>query len=102
MKVKLQKKDVISARKSILNGKFYGHDNFSKEFYEHFWDDLKVHFINSLKQPKIYGGLPISHRQAIVKLLVKKTGAKYLLKTDDQFCYLILTQKYYLNHSRKN
>ena len=69
MKVKLQKKDVISARKSILNGKFYGHDN-----YEHFWDDLKVHFINSLKQPKIDGGLPISHRQAIVKLLVKKTS----------------------------
>ena len=38
-------------------GKPPGHDGLDKEFYEHFWDDLKFYFINSLKQPKVDGHL---------------------------------------------
>ena len=45
------------------SGKPPRHDGLAKGFYEHFWDDLKVYFINSLKQSKIDGRLPISQRQ---------------------------------------
>ena len=56
----------------MLSGKFPEHDGSTKEFYEHFWDDLKFYFINSLKQSKIDGRLPISQREAITKLIAKK------------------------------
>ena len=41
----------------MANGKSPRHDGLTKEFYEHFWDDLKFCFINSLKQSKIDGNL---------------------------------------------
>ena len=73
------------------NNKFPEHDYLSKEFYAHFWGNFKIFFINSLKQSKIDGHLPISQRQAIIKLLLKK-------KIGDKLSYLMLTQKYFLNH----
>ena len=57
-------------------GKSPGHDGLTKEFYEHFWDDLKFYFINSLKQSKSNGRLSISQRQAIIKLIAKKDRDK--------------------------
>ena len=86
----------------MLIGKSPGHDDFTKEFYELFWDDLKFYFINSLKQSKIDGHLSISQRQPIVKLIVKKDGIKDLSKTGKQFRYVMLTQKYFLNRLQKN
>ena len=83
-------------------GKSPGHDGLTKEFYEHFWDDLKFYFINSLKQSKIDGNLSISQRQAIIKLIAKKDRDKRFVKTGDQSRSLILTQKYFLNHLQKN
>ena len=53
-----------------------GHDGLTKEFYEHFSDDLKFYFINSLKQSKIDGNLSISERQAVIKLIAKKDRDK--------------------------
>ena len=61
-------------------GKSPGHDGLTKEFYEHFWDDLKFYFINSLKQSKIDGHLSISQRQAIIKLIAKKDRDKRFVK----------------------
>ena len=78
--MKLQKKDLITALKSILNGKSCGHDGLTKEFYEHFWNDLKFYFINSLKQSKIDGNLSVSQRQAVIKLIVKKDRDKRFVK----------------------
>ena len=49
-----------------------GHDGLTIKFYEHFWDDLKFYFINSLKQSKIDGHLSISQMQAIIKPIAKK------------------------------
>ena len=57
-----------------------GYDGLTKAFYEHFWDNLKFYFINSLKQFEIVGHLSISHRQAIVKLIVKKDRDKRFVK----------------------
>ena len=101
VKVKLQKK-TLAALKSMPNGKSPGHDGITKEFYEHFWDNLKVHVINFLKESEIDGCLPISQRQAIINLVVKKKETKNLLKTGDQSRYLILTQKRYLTQLQKN
>ena len=73
-------KDLITALKSMPYGKSPGHDGLTKEFYEHFWDDLKFYFINSLKQSKIEGNLSISQRQAVIKLIVKKDRDKRFVK----------------------
>ena len=62
------------------NGKSPEHDGLTKEFYEHFWDDLKFYFINSLRQFKIDGNLSISQRQAIIKLIAKKDRDKRFFK----------------------
>ena len=63
----------------------------------------KIYFMISLKQPKIDSRVPFSQRQAIIKLIAKKDGKKKeFSKTGDQFCYLMLTQKYFLNHFQKN
>ena len=83
-------------------GKSPGHDGLTKDFYEHFWDDLRVYFINSLKQSKIEGNLSISQRQAVIKLIVKKDRDKRFVKTGDQSLYLMLTKKFFLNHLQKN
>ena len=61
-------------------GKSPGHDGLTKEFYVHFWEDLKFYFINSLKQSKIDGHLSISQKQAIIKLIVKKDRYKRFVK----------------------
>ena len=50
---KITEKDLVTALKSMPNGKSPGYDGLTKEFYEHFWNDLKFYFINSLKQSKI-------------------------------------------------
>ena len=62
------------------NGKPPGHNGLTKEFYEHFWADLKFYFINSLKQSKIEGSLSISQRQAVIKLIAKKDRDKRFVK----------------------
>ena len=68
----ITEKDLVNALKSMPYSKSPGHDGLTKEFYEHFWDDLKFYFINSLKQSKIEGNLSISQRQAVIKPIVKK------------------------------
>ena len=78
-------------------GKSPGHDGLTKEFYEHFWEDLKFYFINFLKQSKVGGHLSISQRQSIIKPIAKKHR-----NTGNQFRYLMLTKQYFLNHLQKN
>ena len=43
-------------------------------------DDLKLYFINTLKQSKIDGNLPISQGQAVIKLIAKKDRDKRFAK----------------------
>ena len=72
----ITEKELITALKSIPNDKSPAHDGLTKKVYEHFWDDLKFFFINSLKQSKIDGNLSISRRQAVIKLITKKDWDK--------------------------
>ena len=65
----------------MLKGKSPGHDRLTKEFYEHFWGDLKFYFIISLKQFKTDSHLPVSQRQAIIKLIAKKDRDKRFVKS---------------------
>ena len=69
---KITEKGLISALESM--------DGLTKEFYEHFWDDLKFYFINSLNQSKIDGNVSVSQRQANIKLIVKKDKGKRFVK----------------------
>ena len=74
----------------------------TKESYEHFWGDLKLFFINSLKQFKIDGYPPYFSKKSNYKTnSEKKVGIKDLSKTGDQFRYLMLAQKYFLTTCRK-
>ena len=59
--IEITEKDLITAVKSMPNGKSLGHDALTKEFYEHFWDDLKV-----------YNSLLNVDRKILCKLLAKK------------------------------
>ena len=45
----ITEKDLITAFKSMPNSKSHWHDGLTKEFYEHFWEDLKLYPSNSLK-----------------------------------------------------
>ena len=76
----ITEKELITALKSIPNDKSPAHDGLTKKFYEHFWDDLKFFFINSLKQSKIEGNLSISQRQPVIKLIAKKDWDKRFVK----------------------
>ena len=84
------------------NDKSPGQDGLTKGFYEHFWDDLKFYFIDSLRQSKSNGHLSISQRQAVLKLIAKKDRDKRFLKNSRPVSYLMLTEKYFLNYLRKN
>ena len=84
-KGEITEKDLITALKSMHNGKYPGHDGLTKEFYEYFWYNLKFCLIHSLRQSKIDGCLPVSQRQAIIKLITKKYRQKICKKLATNF-----------------
>ena len=57
----------------MQNDKSPGNDGLTKEFYETFWNELKEIFVHSVLEAKEKGHLSISQRQAIIKLIEKKT-----------------------------
>ena len=71
--------------KSMKNDKPAENDGLIKEFYVTFWNDIKATFVSSLKQGKERKELSISQRQAIIKLIEKRTGIKDTLKIEELF-----------------
>ena len=71
--------------KRMKNDKSPGNDGLTKEFYVTFWDDLKATFISSLKPAKERKEVSISKRQAIIKLIEKRTEISDTLKIGDLF-----------------
>ena len=95
-------RDLTTALKSVSNGISPGDDGLTKEFYEQFLNDLKLYFINSLKQSITDGHAPISQRRTIIKLIVKKDRDKRFVKNWRPVLLLMFTQKYFLIHLQKN
>ena len=73
--------------KNMENDKFPGNDGLTKEFYVIVWDDIKATFISSSKQAKERKELSVSQRQAIIKLIKKRTEIKDTFKIGDLFLY---------------
>ena len=69
-----------------------GKDGITKEFYDSFCDDLNISLLLSFNKAFTLGELSTSRKQAITKLIEKKTKINDLLKTGDQFTFSVLTQ----------
>ena len=91
----LTEDELLFTLKSMQNNKIPGNDGLTKEFYETFWNEIKIVFLKSLKHAKEKGQLSISQRQAVIKLIEKKIEIKGILKIGDQYHYLMLIQKLY-------
>ena len=77
-------KEIYDALKSMENNKTPGNDWLSKEFYEVFWNDVKIPLLASINDGFIKGELSTSQKQALIKLIEKKTETKDLLRTGHQ------------------
>ena len=71
-------KEIESAIKSMNNEKSPGEDGIPKEFYNHFFDELKEILIELFNNIYFSTTLPSSHKNAIIKLLYKKNDQRYL------------------------
>ena len=76
----LTEDELLISLKSMQNNKTPGNDGLTKEFYETFWNEIKLVFLKSLKQAKEKGQLIISQRQAVIKLTEKKDRDKRYIK----------------------
>ena len=64
----------------MLNNKSAGNEGLTKEFYETYWEELKIPLRNSITKSYQNGQLSISERQAVIKLIEKKDKDKKLIK----------------------
>ena len=58
--------------------------DYQKEFYEISWDDVKNPLLASINDAFIKEELSTSQKQALIKLIEKKTETKDLLRTGHQ------------------
>ena len=66
-------KELFEALKSMPNDKSPGNDGLTKEFFETFWSEVKKTFLSCVSHSFDKGELCTSQRQAIIKLIEKKT-----------------------------
>ena len=66
-----------------------GNDSLTKEFYEAFWDHVKVPLFLSLKMVFIKKELSTSQKQAVINLIEKKDRDKRFIKNGDLCLYLM-------------
>ena len=62
------------------NNKTPGNDGLSKEFYEVFWNDVKITLLASTNDAFIKEELSTSQKQAVIKLIEKNDRAKRFIK----------------------
>ena len=62
------------------NNKSPENDGLTKEFYEIFWEEIKIPLCNSITKSYQNRELSISQRQAVIKLIEKKDEDKKLIK----------------------
>ena len=57
-----------------------GNDGLTKEFYETFWEEIKIPLCKSITKSLQNGELSTSQRQTVIKLIEKKDKDKKLIK----------------------
>ena len=62
------------------NNESPGNDGLIREFYETFWEEIKLLFCNSITKSYQNGELSTSQKQVIIKLIEKKDNDKKLIK----------------------
>ena len=68
----ISEEELICALKNMPKNKSPGNDGLTKEFYETFWDELKIPFIASLRKSFLKEELSNSQKQAVIRLIEKK------------------------------
>ena len=76
----LTKSELLNALIIILNNESPGNDRLTKEFFKTFWEEMKIHWYNSISKSYQNGELSTTQRQAVIKLLEKKDMDKKLIK----------------------
>ena len=72
--------ELLNAIKSIPNNKSPGNDGLTNQFYETFWEEIKIPLCNSITKSYQNGELKTSQRQAVIKLIEKKDKDKKIIK----------------------
>ena len=72
--------ELLNALKSMPNNKSPGNDGLAKEFYETFWEEIKIPLCNNISKSYQNGELSTSQRQTVIKLIEKKEKDKKLIK----------------------
>ena len=79
---------LLNTLESMLNNKSPGKDGPTKEFYETFWEEIKIPMCDSITKSYQNGELSTSQNQAVIKLNEKKRIRTInYLKTGDLFLY---------------
>ena len=60
------------AESELLNALNDGNDGLTKEFYDTFWEEIKISLYNSITQSYQNGELSISQKEAVIQLIEKK------------------------------
>ena len=76
----LNESDILAALKSMKNEKSPGNDGISKEFYEVFWEHIRIPLMQSINNSFYINELSNSQKQAVIKLIEKKDKDKRLIK----------------------
>ena len=71
----------------MLNNKSPGKDGPTKEFYETFWEEIKIPMCDSITKSYQNGELSTSQNQAVIKHIKKRIRTRNYLKTGDLFLY---------------
>ena len=67
---------LLKSLKPMKNDKSPGNDGLTKKFSETFWEEIKTPFSNSIRKSFLTEELSTSQKQAVIKLIEKKTGIK--------------------------
>ena len=64
--------ELLNSLKGMPNNKSPGNDGLTKEFYETFWEEIKIPLCNSITKSYQNRELSASQRQAVIKLIEKR------------------------------
>ena len=72
--------EILSALKSMKNGKSPGNDGFTTEFFKFFWSDLGMFILRSINYGYRTGSLSITQKQGIITCIPKPNKSRHYLK----------------------